>query len=189
VISVHVVASTPALQAGLKSILDEAGFEVVRQAPANVILVDGAALQELLVAEGSEGVVLLTEDERQASELRSLGLSGWAVLPPDATPEQLAAAVHAVAHGLVAVAAGAAAELLPRGRVDVADQPAEPLPPRELEVLQLVSHGLSNKLIARQLSISEHTVKFHISSTYAKLGAASRTEAVSLAARRGLIRL
>jgi DNA-binding CsgD family transcriptional regulator len=70
---------------------------------------------------------------------------------------------------------------LERGPLD------EPLTARELEVLQLLSQGLSNKLIARKLQISEHTVKFHISSLYTKLGASSRTDAVNRGARSGLI--
>ena len=61
--------------------------------------------------------------------------------------------------------------------------------PREREVLGLLGRGLSNKMIARDLQISEHTAKFHVSSIYAKLGVASRTEAVSLGARLGLILL
>jgi DNA-binding NarL/FixJ family response regulator len=65
----------------------------------------------------------------------------------------------------------------------------EPLTTREHEVLQLLAEGLSNKLVARRLRISEHTVKFHVSSIYAKLGATNRTEAVSHAARRGLVTL
>jgi DNA-binding NarL/FixJ family response regulator len=60
---------------------------------------------------------------------------------------------------------------------------------REQEVLQLLSQGLSNKLIARQLQISEHTVKFHVSALYTKLEASSRTEAISRGARLGLITL
>jgi len=63
----------------------------------------------------------------------------------------------------------------------------EPLTARESEVLDLLSQGLSNKLIARKLNISEHTVKFHVSSIYTKLGAASRTDAVNKGARHGLI--
>jgi DNA-binding NarL/FixJ family response regulator len=63
----------------------------------------------------------------------------------------------------------------------------EPLTARELEVLQLLAEGLPNKLIAAQLHISEHTAKFHVSAIILKLGAASRTEAVTLAARRGLL--
>ena len=65
--------------------------------------------------------------------------------------------------------------------------PDEALTVREREVLELLSRGLPNKLIARRLQISEHTVKFHVSSIYAKLGASSRTDAVSRGVRRGLI--
>jgi DNA-binding NarL/FixJ family response regulator len=67
--------------------------------------------------------------------------------------------------------------------------PDEALTAREREVLELLSRGLPNKLIARRLQISEHTVKFHVSSIYAKLGASSRTDAVSRGVRRGLITL
>jgi DNA-binding NarL/FixJ family response regulator len=67
--------------------------------------------------------------------------------------------------------------------------PSEPLTPRELEVLQLLAEGLANKMIAARLHISEHTAKFHVASIMMKLGAASRTEAVTQAARRGLLLL
>jgi DNA-binding NarL/FixJ family response regulator len=67
--------------------------------------------------------------------------------------------------------------------------PVEALTARECEVLELLSRGLPNKLIARRLQISEHTVKFHVSSIYAKLGASSRTDAVSRGVRKGLITL
>jgi NarL family two-component system response regulator YdfI len=67
--------------------------------------------------------------------------------------------------------------------------PDEALTTREREVLELLSRGLPNKLIARRLQISEHTVKFHVSSIYTKLGATSRTDAVSRGVRRGLITL
>jgi DNA-binding NarL/FixJ family response regulator len=74
------------------------------------------------------------------------------------------------------------------GDIDVV-LPDEALTAREREVLELLSRGLPNKLIARRLQISEHTVKFHVSSIYAKLGASSRTDAVSRGVRRGLITL
>ena len=64
---------------------------------------------------------------------------------------------------------------------------SETLTPRELEVLRLLSEGLGNKMISRRLGISEHTVKFHVGAIMAKLNAGSRTEAVTVAARRGLI--
>jgi DNA-binding NarL/FixJ family response regulator len=65
----------------------------------------------------------------------------------------------------------------------------EPLTDREIQVLGLLAQGLANKQIATTLTISEHTVKFHVSSIYAKLGAASRTEAVRLGVLQGLITL
>ena len=65
----------------------------------------------------------------------------------------------------------------------------EPLTPREIEVLRLLSLGLANKEIAARLGISEHTVKFHLSAIYSKLGAANRAEAVRRGLQRGLIPL
>ena len=61
--------------------------------------------------------------------------------------------------------------------------------PAEREVLQQMAQGLANKQIAARLNISQHTVKFHVASILAKMGAVSRTEAVTLGARRGLISL
>ncbi len=68
-----------------------------------------------------------------------------------------------------------------------AEEFEEPLTPREIEVLELLAEGLANKAIAARLSISDQTVKFHVASICAKLGAANRTEAVRLAIRRGII--
>ena len=67
------------------------------------------------------------------------------------------------------------------------DEPQEALTPREVQVLELLAEGLPNKAIAARLNISDQTVKFHVSAILLKLGAASRTEAVTLAARRGLL--
>jgi DNA-binding NarL/FixJ family response regulator len=63
----------------------------------------------------------------------------------------------------------------------------EQLTARELQVLQLLARGLANKQIALQMGISEHTVKFHVSSIYARLGVSSRTEAVRLGVQQGLV--
>jgi DNA-binding NarL/FixJ family response regulator len=86
-----------------------------------------------------------------------------------------------------------AARLLPArdpGPIAPSDEePGEALTPREREVLELLAHGLSNRQIADALAISEHTAKFHVASVSAKLGASSRTEAVRLGVRRGLIAL
>lgn len=69
------------------------------------------------------------------------------------------------------------------------EPPAEPLTTREVQVLELLAEGLSNKAIAERLAISDQTVKFHVASVSGKLGAHNRTEAVRRAVRRGLITL
>lgn len=74
------------------------------------------------------------------------------------------------------------------GRAD-RDAFEEPLTPREIEVLELLAEGLSNKAIAARLAISDQTVKFHVAAIAGKLGAANRTDAVRRAVRRGLITL
>lgn len=118
---------------------------------------------------------------------------GFGALQRDATGEEIIAAISAVAGGLITLDRRLAGDLL--AAPDRAQQPIperladaeESLTARELEVLQLLAEGLPNKLIAAQLHISEHTAKFHVSAIMLKLGAASRTEAVTLAARRGLL--
>jgi len=76
--------------------------------------------------------------------------------------------------------------IVPRSAPDVAP---EALTPREIEVLVMIAEGLGNRTIAQRLGISEHTVKFHVSAIFAKLGVTSRTEAVKIGIRRGLIML
>lgn len=101
-----------------------------------------------------------------------------ALLPESASDEQIVAAVHAVAAGLTVRPAGPESPTLP-----------ETLTPRELQVLRLAATGLANKQIAARLEISEHTVKFHLASLMGKLGAGSRTEAVTAGIRQGLVLL
>jgi len=195
-IAVYIVAPTPALRAGLRALLDGAELQVVGEG-AGVRPIDGVDVVVMadawptglrdLGGEGELAVVVLSDEPRLAASLRTLALRGWAIVSPEASGEDLRAAVLAAAHGMVAVPRGLAEQLLsPR---TVAEEPAESLTPREREVLDLIGQGLPNKLIAAELRISEHTVKFHISSIFTKLGAASRTEAVSLGARQGLITL
>lgn len=125
-----------------------------------------------------------------AAESASVGLG---VLGRDASVEEIVAAITAVGSGLLALDRRQAAALwAPQEPVIAtgAHAPApgdEPLTPREREVLQLLAEGLPNKLIAQRLHVSDHTVKFHVSSIMLKLNAASRTEAVTVAARRGLL--
>src|SRR5207249_4410064 len=112
----------------------------------------------------------------------------------DVTPEDVGAALHAVARGLVVIdpilvraLPSFVADARPGGTTVLVVE--QLLTDREREVLQLLSLGLPNKTIARRLGVSEHTVKFHVGSILAKLEAGSRTEAVTRAARRGLLAL
>ena len=127
----------------------------------------------------------IEERPRQIHDCPDIGLPG----PIEGDGEQeLGAAVAAVAQGLTVLPKTLAERLLDEPAAAV-EELSEPLTSRESEVLGLVGHGLSNKMIARELHISEHTVKFHISSIYSKLGVSNRAEAVSQGARHGLISL
>lgn len=196
--SAHIVAAQPALRAGLRAMLEAGGVDVQGEtaspptsSEAGVMVAAGDLTAEDVGGLDELGLpaVVVSGDPAVGPALRGLGLPGWSVLPAEASAEQVVAAVNAAAQGLAVVPADTAANVFGLRATEEGDALQEPLTPRELEVLQLVSEGLSNKLIARRLQISEHTVKFHVSSTYAKLGAASRTEAVSVAARKGLISL
>jgi DNA-binding NarL/FixJ family response regulator len=112
-----------------------------------------------------------------------------AVLPRDAGSGEILAAIEAVAAGLVALHPDALPALPGRAPrpAHAAPDPAQPLTAREIEVLGMLADGLGNKIIAARLGISAHTAKFHVASILAKLGAGSRTEAVTLGMRRGLV--
>ncbi len=110
--------------------------------------------------------------------------SGFALLGNDASPSEIVAAIVAVAAGLIAVQPRTLARDDARGAPQT-----ERLTPREHDVLGELARGIPNKTIAADLGISEHTVKFHVASIFAKLGAASRTEAVAQGVRHGLIML
>jgi two-component system, NarL family, response regulator YdfI len=132
--------------------------------------------------------VLLLLDSADSTLLNSVLRSGIrGAIALDATPDEIESAVIAVHAGLAVTTPRSLRELLPRQAL--APELAEPLSDRELEVLDLLAEGLSNKLLAHRLNISEHTVKTHVASIFAKLGASTRTEAVSQAIRRGLVML
>lgn len=137
----------------------------------------------------NSSLMILTEDpESLAVDVLGSGLR--AILPRYATPEEIIAAIQAAATGLVALHPDIFDSMLSRihpGQQSELDPSDQILTPREIEVLRMIAEGLGNKEIASKLSISDHTVKFHISSIFAKLGASNRAEAVTLGIRHGLI--
>jgi DNA-binding NarL/FixJ family response regulator len=156
-----------------------------------ILLADEELLEEAAIAvaeDGTQALVVISDNDHAISRLRALPLRGWGVVPPDAPPEELAAATTAVAQSLIVLPKSLTERLLQEPAASV-EELSEPLTAREREVLELLGRGFSNRLIARELHISEHTVKFHISSLYTKLEVGNRAEAVSQGARRGLISL
>ena len=138
-------------------------------------------------AEGAE-VILVVDDPslQDLEEAMRNGIHG--VLAMDVGQEELIAALQAVAQGLAIFPSRVtdqAGQL--RGSDPSTTGAPESLTAREREVLLLLADGLSNKVIADRLGISDHTVKFHVASILGKLGASSRTEAVTSAIRLGLI--
>ena len=174
-----VEVGTPARLAGL-----------VREHPEAVLVValgeaeTRRALRALRGSSRRPAVVALVEQPARlwTSAWRALGLR--AALPRHATPGEVAGAVSAVHAGLLAVH--------PEALVQPAAAAAPPpsglvLTPREHQILELIAEGANNRRVASRLAISRHTVKFHVASILAKLGARSRTEAVTLALRAGLL--
>lgn len=177
---VHVVAERSA-RAALEQMLDERGVARAPLEKATVALVDlapGARPPTLPV-----DVVALVDPATPPTELLAHGVA--AVLPRDSSAERIAATAQAVSCGLVVVDATMARSAIPSPDVD--ERSPVTLTAREREVLALIASGRSNRKIAEELSISEHTAKFHVNSLLDKLGVRTRTEAVVVAARRGLL--
>lgn len=203
---VVIVAPTPMLRAGLRALLDEGEVQVMGEAAAlaglaprlpdyDVLLLGDESLLDdagrLLRDEGRLAVVVLSDGDRPVEVLRGLPLAGWGIASPDASAEELRSVVVAASQGMAVLPLPVVDRLFGHRPANVVpvETVIEALTAREREVLNLLSQGLSNKLIARELGISEHTVKYHVSSIFAKLGASSRTDAISRGARQGLITL
>lgn len=200
-IRVTIVSPNHALRVGLREMLsNQANIQVtgeaVRLADVNERETEVAVLASVSSTRGLDekgfGILFLTDDIEILRPVLSTGLRAWGVLSAECSVEELAAGVAAVAEGLWVGAPGLVAGLmrLPRGGEGAGEESlAEPLTAREKEVLTHMAEGLANKQIALALGISEHTVKFHLSALYAKLGAASRTEAVKRGIELGVISL
>jgi|ERR1700731_1219606 len=204
-IRIAVVATSAVRRAGLESIVrGHTEFHLVgsfgtvarvvsyaHSTGLDVIVIDSDSIHDLLRELTSDAaIVLLTEvsDARSISRLLRSGVR--AMLSRESDTDDVLSAIYAAYDGLVLLSTPAA-ESLP---AVYGDHPLEPeaelseeITSRETDVLRMLAEGLVNKDIAARLGISEHTVKFHISSILDKLGASTRTEAVTLGIRRGLI--
>lgn len=171
----------------------------------------GARPEVQIVADGDCGQVRITDGTLDgahevpvivlvdpADTVRALRSGAAGVLPIDINGDSLLAAIAAVVRGLTTLSPQArdfAFDIAPaRAGLDddggEGDDPTQPdLTQRELDVLQLLAEGASNKVIGRRLGITAHTAKFHVASILAKLGASGRTDAVAKAMRLGLIML
>jgi two-component system, NarL family, response regulator YdfI len=207
-----IVTSSPLVLAGLENILTTQGVEVAGtfssleelneqlvEEAADVVLVDATGERFETILESIDRfelasefeVILLADHPTPVSVAAAIRAGIGAILPTNASPEQLVAALQGAVAGLVVLLRSDIVSTFPAA--DPASHPlaelAEPLTRREREVLQMLASGLGNKEIATRLTISEHTVKFHVASILGKLGAASRTEAVTLGIRHGLVLL
>ena len=207
---VFIVAESARTRERLEDLLDSRRIEVVGSASnlenasealaeedADVLLVEAPneSVEELLEALASTGltkdtaVVVLVDQSAPvwAGQALQAGIRG--VLTGDADAQQLARAVEAAASGLVVLDPGEVRTERSSSTRPVTLGLSEPLTARERQVLQMLAGGLGNKEIASRLKISEHTAKFHVASILGKFGASSRTEAVAIGLRRGLILL
>ncbi|MCS7350073.1 response regulator transcription factor [Thermoflexus sp.] len=203
-----VIAAVPALRAGLRAMLEASGeIQVVREAasPADlepypeievVVAVFEPAtahgLREWRSLGEEHALLFLVERAESIGPLLAFSPPVYGILPLEVSAETLWAAVRALREGLIVLSSAFHPLLFASGGpsgVEEEEAFGEELTPREIEVLRLLADGLANKEIAARMGISEHTVKFHVSSIYRKLGAANRAEAVRLGLRRGWIPL
>lgn len=207
---VLIVAASPAARAGLHSLLSGVSGLTVLEASAGpdglTRLLAAVEADVVLLALESRGtiplplpvapdragrepaVVVLGQDVDDGWISRAMRAGARAALPATATAEQIIAAIAAVAAGLTVVPGDTRA---PRDRPALRSVTllVPPLTHREIEVLVALADGAGNKAIGARLGISTHTVKTHVASIFAKLGASTRAEAVASAARLGLIML
>jgi two-component system, NarL family, response regulator YdfI len=170
-------ASSPGVQV-LGSFPDYSQLETLRP---DVVLA-AVPLDDLPASEAA--VVLLTGEPWTAEAVRT-GVR--AILPQNASAAEILAALEAAAAGLAAIDPRELDGLLGSSHPAPVSSGSPSLTARELEVLRMLADGAANKAIAWKLGISEHTVKFHVASLLGKLGASTRTEAVTIGIRKGLV--
>lgn len=189
---INVVADDVQLLNALQRVVPGITWSMVRTDSAilgDVVIVDSHVERPLQIAQISQlrdqrlSVIVLVENAGDAKAAVAAGARG--VLIREQCADGIAAAITAVRNGLQVVDVG----LLDGWTVAPPVPSKGNLTDREFQVVQLLTEGLSNKLIADRLGISDHTAKFHVNGVMVKLGASTRTEAVVAAVRQGLVRV
>jgi DNA-binding NarL/FixJ family response regulator len=200
-IQIFIIAQSIVTQAGLSALLTtDPNLEIVGSAirpdstseiellQPDVILIEQNAILDWSNFDISSEIVLLVDELSSEAVSDYLRLGIRSILPNDLSSDELINTIKATSVGLTVLhpeLLDPLTSMLPASRST--DQPSIVLTTREIEVLEMLAEGLGNKAIARRLNLSEHTVKFHISSIFSKLHVSSRTEAVILGARQGWI--
>lgn len=200
-----IIAPALAARAGLRAILSAGGeFEIAAEAAripdlgplaeaVDVFLIQLDPGERLVLPEEWLGweippaVLALTDSPDEVESLLNAPLRAWGLLPTDCTEDELITALYAVEMGLTTAPAEVIAGMLQSSPTPNNGESFIELTARELEVLNLLAGGYANKQISRELGISEHTVKFHVSSIYTKLDVSNRAEAVRIGIQMGLI--
>ncbi|MFE9921849.1 response regulator [Streptomyces sp. NPDC005774] len=208
-ISLLIVDDHPVVRDGLRGMFESVpGFRVLGEAADGVEALERAAaldpdvvLMDLRMPGGSgvdairelsrrgarAKVLVLTTYDTDSDTLPAIEAGATGYLLKDAPREELFAAVRAAAEGRTVLSPAVASRLVSAVRAPAAESRSAPLSAREREVLALVARGTSNRETARELFISEATVKTHLTHLYAKLGVRDRAAAVAVAYERGIL--
>jgi NarL family two-component system response regulator YdfI len=208
-IRVAVISPAIAIRAGLRILLGETEqIDVVAEAASLEEITGDASMIDVMVwapaspvdpsrlaiafnklgEDASVALLCVYDDAQIAEDLARLPTRAWGVLDSEATQAELIAGVQALSEGLSLVnPSWLRQQLKKRAYSEADDEVVEALTTRETEILQLLALGMTNKQIAARLKISAHTVKFHISAVYTKLGTTNRVETVNLGLKKGLI--
>ncbi len=195
VIRIIVVAVSPVIRMGLSAMLEDnpkfivlksvSDIDEIVEQQADVILLDWNETDYESIKQQFIAATIILVDEFTDFNLATILAAGVkGILPQTSMESEIIAAVEAVVSGLIVLHPQVInnQQLLKETNLQI-------LTPREIEVLQMLTNGMSNKIVAQNLHISEHTVKFHISSIFQKLDVSTRTEAVAVGVRLGLIML
>ena len=199
-IRLAIAAESAVVRAGLEALVaSHAGIELAGAYPdfgavealrPDVVLAAGSLEDLAPPVDGyAPAIVLLTNERHPAWTPEAMRLGVRAVLGRDVSPAGILAAVEAAATGMAVIDARELESLLSASTPAPALAETSTLTARELEVLRMMAEGAANKAIAWKLGISDHTVKFHVASILGKLNAGTRTEAVTIGVRKGLILL